>query len=892
MSLTSGRSLNHYRLIDPIGEGGMGVVWRATDSELGRDVAIKVLPDLFVNDPERLARFEREARLLASLNHPHIASIFGLHSADGVRFLAMELVEGEDLAQRIEHGPLPVAEALPLALQIAQALEHAHEKGVIHRDLKPANVKLTSGGQAKVLDFGLAKALEGDASRPASSAMMSQSPTITGHLTGANVLLGTAAYMAPEQARGHAADKRADIWAFGALVMEMLTGRRLFEGETISDTLASVLKTDPDWSALPKETPARIRELLRRCLERNPKQRLRDIGEARILIEQVLAGGAEEPGEAGPLGAAPRRGVPIPILVAAGFIVGVLPTLVVTNVLRPRPVAQPLLKFQVAAPGAENPVPAYPAVSPDGRMVTFVSGGHIWLQKLGELEPRDLVTDAQASDLFWSPDSRTIGYITGTRIMKVDVGGGESQAICDARATLSGGRGAFWTEDGSILFSRGDSAGVMKAPALGGDPSTIVRPDTSETDLHEPAALPGGRGILFCGHRKRGGISNVTLWTDGKRRVLVELPGQSLARPIYARSGHILFQRSPTTPGLWAVPFSLAKLETTGPPFLVAADGHAGSVSNDGVMAYLGGSGAGSRQMIWMDRQGKETGAIGEAANQLADPVLSADGRLVANSLTENDNSDLWVYDVGRETRTRLTFDPANDAAPQWSPTGDRVAYHSQVRECSGPSCWRILIGAADGTGRADTVAHGAAVPRFTPDGRQLVVIRLGEGFINWDLVAVDLAGDRALRPLVIGNPRVMDGNVSPDGRWMAYMSDESSEWQIYLTRFPGADGRWQVSVAGGQWAQWNARGDRLYFVQGEDLMEVEVSGSTSPILGRPQRLFTRPAMGMGAFNWYRAFAVAGDGSRFALVRSAGEKGRPPGVTVVQNWLAEFAKKK
>ncbi len=900
MSLSPGCELSHYRLIAPIGEGGMGVVWKASDTTLEREVAIKVLPDLFAHDPERLARFEREARLLASLNHPHVASIYGLHSADGVRFLAMELVEGEDLSQRLAHGPVPVAEALPLALQIAQALEHAHEKGIIHRDLKPANVKLTGSGQAKVLDFGLAKALEGEPGRPASSAIMSQSPTITGHMTGANVLLGTAAYMAPEQARGHLADRRADIWAFGVLLMEMLTGRRVFEGETISDTLASVLKTDPDWTALPKETPRRVRALLRRCLERDPKKRLRDIGEARIVLEEVLAGGPEDADAAeaaaaehlaGPAG--PLAGRNLALTLAMLAVVAVASVLVTRLLDRPH-APPPLVKFRLTAPVEVAGAPQSPALSPDGRMVAYISGDRMWIQTLGELEPREVKVDAGANRLFWSPDGKHVGYTAGTRIMKVSVNGGENQAICDARAGLTGGAGAWWGEKGNVIFSRGDSAGVLEVPALGGDPRTRVATDSTESDLHEPSFLPGDRGILFAGHRRSGGINNITLWAGGRRKLLLELPGQTIATPVYSATGHILFRRTPTTPGIWALPFSLRGLKATGESFLVVPNGVRPSVSREGWLACLGSDAAGARQLASIDRAGKELGTIGEAQPVSGRvPVLArSDGR-IANSVTDGDNEDLWIYDPARGTRTRLTFEPGGEAGPAWSPGGERIAYYANPRECVGRAeCYHVLVRPADGTGSPDTIGRGV-LPSFSPDGRYLVYTALGgRAFAEWSLVGIPMEGERSPFTLVRGNPLVADGRVRPGGDLVAYMSNESGQWEVYLTRFPSGEGRWQISVAGGEWPRWNAKGDRLYFAQGEDIMEVAVTGTGTPTLGRPERLFTRPLTGLWTFSWHSGFDVTGDGSRFVITRPAGDRTRPPTVTVIQNWFTEFRGRK
>ncbi len=890
MSLTPGRSLSHYRLVAPVGEGGMGVVWRATDSTLGCDVAIKVLPEFFAGDPERMARFEREARLLASLNHPHIASIYGFHEDAGVRFLAMELVEGEDLAQRLGRGPIPVSEALPLALQIAQALEHAHEKGVIHRDLKPANVKLTAGGQAKVLDFGLAKALEGETASAASSSAMSHSPTITGHMTSTGVLLGTAAYMAPEQARGQVADRRADIWGFGVVLMEMLTGRRIFEGETISDTLASVLKSDPDWDSLPKETPTRVRALLRRCLDRNPKQRLRDIGEARILLDDVIAGRGEETVAAPASVAAPpaRR---LPALLALGALVlGALATFGVMRATTPR-AEVPLRKFHLTVPG-ENPTgPSSPALSPDGRQVAYLTPGRLMIQSLGELEPRSYPVEASASRLFWSPDGKAVGFIAGTRILRLAVDGTEPQAVCDTRgAVSSGGWGACWREDGMIVFTRGDTAGLLEVPANGGDPRTLLRPDTSETDFHEPVALPGGRGIVFAAHRRHGGINSLWVFAGGKRKQLLELPGQTLANPTYSPSGHILFRRNPTTPGVWALPFSLARLAPTGEPFLVAPGGTQPSAGSDGTLCYLAGTSNTITQLAWSDAAGRELATVGPPEERASlNFSLAPDGRRVARAVTVGDNRDVFVYDTDRGTRTRLTFDPAAEDSPHWSPDGSRIAHHAQAVGFTAADGFSVFTRPADGTGTADTVGAGVN-PQFTPDGRSLMYLQLHESGTIWNLLESPVQAPHTPRVLIRGNPRVAGARVSPAGDLLAYMSNESGEWEVFLTRYPSCEGKWQVSTAGGQWPAWNSKGDRLAFAQGDDLVAVDVSRGAAPSLGSPVRLFSRFAFGAGTFGLVPGFAMSADGTRFLTLRGSDRKGSAPQVTLVQNWFAEHAK--
>jgi hypothetical protein len=890
MSLSPGRSLSHYRLVEPIGEGGMGVVWRATDSTLGRDVAIKVLPDAFASDPERMARFEREAKLLASLNHPNIASVFGLHSADGVRFLAMELVEGEDLAQRLKRGAIPLAEALPIALEISQALEHAHERGVIHRDLKPANVKLTQDGKAKVLDFGLAKALEGEGMTAASASGLTQSPTITGPMTGANVLLGTAAYMAPEQARGHAADRRADIWAFGVLVMEMLTGRRLFEGETISGTLASVLKSDPDWSALPKETPTRLRTLLRRCLERQPKLRLRDIGEARIALDEMVAGKDAEAPALAP--AAPARSGSSTLFIGlAGLLIGAIVMFVAGRAMRPAAHESPLRKFHLALPAVEGQAPLYPAISPDGRNVAYVFGGAVWRQSMGELEPRELKADKDAAGLCWSPDGKSLGYAAGTRIMRISLDGGENQAVCDVGGEMAwgGGAGISWGDDGMIAFSRGDSGGVFRVSAAGGDPKLWIKLEASEGDLHQPCVLPGSKAVIFAAHKRPGGYDNITLWSDGRRKSLLEVPDQRISSMIYDPAGFILFTREPTTPGVWALPFSLSRLEATGPPFLVVPVGSFPSVSAEGTLTCLSAGAPSARQLAWYDREGKELRTIGDPETDTGFPSLSPDGNRVAWPITLAKNRDIWILDTLRGTRTRLTFDAGADEGSVWFPSGDRIAYYTLPKGANAPG-FVSLARAADGTGAVDTLATGAR-PVITPDGRHAVYNSFSNSAIIWSLMEVPLQSPGTPRTLVTGNPRTAFGRVSPSGRFMAYMSNESGQWEVYLTRYPSCEGRWQVSTAGGQSPRWSARGDRLFFSQIDDIMEVEVSGTAEQVLGATKRLFTRPTLDPWNFGLYQPFDVTGDGTRFLITRPAGQKSAMQGVAVAQNWAAEFAKK-
>ncbi len=892
MSLVAGRTILHYKLDSPLGQGGMGVVWRAHDTSLGRDVALKFLPDLLAGDPERMARLEREARLLASLNHPHVAAIHGFHHADGARFLVMELVEGEDLAERLARGPVPVPEALPLALQISEALEHAHEKGVIHRDLKPANVKLDAAGGAKVLDFGLAKAIEGDPIAARSGAGLSHSPTITGGMTAAHVLLGTAAYMSPEQARGQVADRRADIWAFGAVLMEMLTGRRLFEGETVSDTLAAVLRSDPDFTTLPAGTPPRVRALLRRCLERDPKRRLRDIGEARIALDDTLRGVADE-GAAAPAAATAPRRAPAWLPGVAGVALGALVMFGVTRLATPPATVAPLRKF-IIEPDTSTATPVSPVISPDGRFVASLVGGRLTLRDLSRLETRSFPLESNAQALFWSPDSRHIGYFSGTKVLRVSAGDGERQVLSDTRAEFTGGTGGSWSPRGTILFSRGDSLGIMEISERGGDPHVVMPADTKlEGDVHEPCELPGARGIVFASHTRHSGISQLWVWSKGKRRLLLDLKDQTIGTPHWSPSGHLLYHRSPNTPGIWAAPFSLEKLEITGEPFLVEADAAWPSVSRDGTLCFRPGRGATSTQMVLMDLPGGDLTAVGEPTPR-ASYAIAADptGPRIARSEAEGTGSDLWVHDHVRGTRTRFTFDPGEEDQPDWSPDGRSIAYGARGLNCSSAECWGVLVAPSDGSGRADTLATSAALPYFTPDGRDVLYTGFRENGVFWDVMRVPR--DRSSPPatLIRGNPRAIDGHVSPDGSLLAYQSSESGRYEVYLTRYPSLEGRWQASNAGGQWPRWSARGDRLYFSRGNDVMVLEVGAGASPVLGNPGLVVTRPPAGVLPFGFDMMFAVSADGRRIVTARSHETGRQRPRLAIVQSWAEEFRERR
>ncbi len=871
MSLEIGSRFGYYEITARLGAGGMGEVFRATDSNLRREVAIKVLSDPFTGDAERLARFEREAHLLASLNHPSIASIYGLEKSGDVRCLVLELVEGETLSGRLERGPLPADEALRIALHTADALEAAHEKGIIHRDLKPANIKVTPAGAVKVLDFGLAKVLEADAA--GGSPDMSLSPTLTTAATRAGVIMGTAAYMSPEQAKGRPVDRRADSWAFGVVLFEMLTGAALHRGETVSDTLASVLKVDPPWDSLPVDLPAGVRRLLRRCLERDPRRRLRDIGEARIALDDLISGRALEVEPEGKAATAPdRRGRRVLLAVAAALVAAAVAAWATLSF---RPPAEPVLR-KFAVPAQELSGRNF-AISPDGTSIAYASGDRLWIRRLDKLEPREISGAEDPVHPFWSPDSAWVGYFSGNRIMKVAIAGGEAIKVSDLPGALVRGAGASWSEDGRIVFAYGGGA-VYEVPARGGDVKTVVEADASldEDHLHEPCHLPGGSGLLFAVHRKQNlGTDTLAVVSGNVRRILVQQEGQEIWHPVYSSTGHILYRRRPANAGIWALPFDVSTLEATGEPFPVVPNGTFPSVSANGILTYAYGGDLGLQQLVWVSRKGEVEGTIGQPQPGLVFPSLSPDGTRVAVTAHENENWDVWIHDVTRATKTRLTFGTGGEWSPSWSPSGDRVAYSANdVLETR----------SADGTGEGTRLTDGQDAG-FTPDGKTVVYEKGGDetGDDLWRVPA-DGSGEPAV--FLKTEADEWAPRVSPDGGYLAYASEESGRTEVYVKRFPGGDGKWQVSVEGGNFPIWSRAGDELIYRQDDLLMAVPVE--TKPVfkLGTPVRLFEARESRLSLRP--RGYDVSPDGQRFIGVQNLEQKADEASIIVVLNWFEEF----
>ena len=885
-----GTSLGPYTITAKLGAGGMGEVYRATDTKLKREVAIKVLPVAFTQDEERLARFEREAQLLAQLHHPNISSIFGLEDAGGVRALVMELVEGPTLAERIEAGPLPLEESLAIARQIAEALEEAHEKGIIHRDLKPANVKVTAEGKVKVLDFGLAKAMDPGGSSTASASLLANSPTLTHLASQMGTILGTAAYMSPEQAAGAVVDRRADVWSFGVVLFEMLTGRRLFDGETVSHVLAAVLKDTPEFSALPVATPQRIVNLLRRCLRKKPRERLQAIGDARVVIEEVLADPHGDARDAAVSSAPSTAGARVPRLVwmvaAGGLIVAVLFAALWLRAGRGGSPAH-VLQAALVAPEGTGFGDTF-ALSPDGRRIVFEaydqkSGARaLWLRALDRGEATRLAPSDGGEMPFWSPDGTQIGFFAEGKLLRLDVQAGTAQVICDAPTP----RGGTWGPGGQIVFTGSFRTGLSIVPASGGTPTALTTLEGSRKEKSHRFAvfLPGGKTLLFLAQTAEGGSRNdessiEVLDVKSKKRTRLLTANSS---PLWAPGGHILFWRDGT---LLAARFNEASLKIAGDPVSIAApvaftqnEQMLASVSTEGTLVYREGTRGTFSSLAWFDRSGVGMQVIRDR-ELFGGFALSHDGKrlLYAVNSPGQGATDLWVHDLVRGAASRFTFEEGSETYAVWS-RDDRYIYYSNDRRNDGT----IFRRSSDGTGSPEeigTTDQGIWPMAASRDGGWLVIGGVGAES-SLDLFRFDL-GTKAITPLVATPFVDDDGVLSPDDHLLAYASEQSGRWEVFVQSLDGERGKWQVSSEGGRRPQWRADGRELFFLARPDrVMSVEVEPGAVPRFSAPHELFRHPM---------EDFDVAPDGARVVGRRPAdGDVGKP--LTVITNWTQRMIK--
>jgi eukaryotic-like serine/threonine-protein kinase len=904
MTIATGTKVGSCEITGAIGAGGMGEVYRARDSKLGRDVAIKVLPEAFARDVERMARFQREAKVLASLNHPNIASIYGLEDSGSTHALVMELVEGPTLADRIKQGPIPIDESLRIARQIADALEYAHERGIVHRDLKPANVKVTNDDAAKILDFGLAKAIEGDSS----SMDMSNSPTLTRTATMQGVLLGTAAYMSPEQAKAKPVDRRADIWAFGCVLYEMLTGKTAFSGETVSDTLASVIKEEPDWSQLPSATPVRVRVLLQRCLQKDPKQRLRDIGDARISLDEVLSGAPDSSLAGAPGISAPLWRRPLPWAVAACLAIALAAALgwAYLRVLNAPARTADTMRFQVPST-PHLAIGGSFALSPDGRQLAFAATGsdgvsRLWIRSMDSLEARSLPGSVSPllPPFFWSPDSRYIAFQAGQALKKIDVSGGAVETLCG----LSGPAavGGSWNRDGVIIFGQVDGV-IMRVSANGGSasPLTSLDPSRKETGHGYPSFLPDGQHFIYLRTSSKPENSGVYVGSlDAKpdqqdsRRLVASGWGPAYVPSSDPGTGQLLFLRDGT---LLAQPFDARRLGLSGEAVTVADQVGSFittgffSASTNGVLVYRTGGSGRVAQLTWLDPQGKVLGTVGEPGADVG-LALSPDGTRAAVSRIDSDQA-LWLIDFSRGTSTRFTFGPSSALFGTWSPDGSRIIFTSN-RTGVDDLYQKLASGVKD-----EELLLKSSQPKdptsWSRDGRFLLYQTPDPKTTKYGLWVLPLEGDKKPFPFLQTEFDNYEGQFSPDGRWVAYASDESGRDEIYVGTFSPdataeasvAGGKWQISTDGGSQPRWRGDGKELYYLAPDGkLMAVEIAASSVFQAGVPKVLFQ--ALREAEFANETQWDVTPDGKRF-LFPAPAEQGQAP-FTVVLNWQAGLNK--
>ena len=897
----NGKTLGHYRVGEQLGRGGMGEVYLADDLNLNRKVALKFLPEAFTGDPERMARFEREAKLLASLNHPNIAAIYGLEQAEGKRFIVMELVEGETLAQKLSKGPLPVDEALVICRQIAEGLETAHERGVIHRDLKPANVMISAKDKVKILDFGLAKALADEAQ----SVDSSQSPTLTEAMTRPGVILGTAAYMSPEQAKGKSVDKRADIWAFGCILYECLTGKRAFEGETVTETLVAILGGEPNWKLVPPAADAKVRHVLQRCLQKDSKLRYHDITDAWLDMEATVVQVSEPP-------AAPRQhsllwpAACTAVALLAGILIG--PTLMkYFTPASPASVVKSTIKVEPGhwldgmrrAMDLERPSRTAMAISSDGRFIVYCAIEEnpslqvkpcLYLRRMDQSEAKPIAGTEGGINPFLSPDDRWVGFWADQKLKKVPVDGGVATTLCEV--TLL--NGANWGRDDRIVFTGGTAPGISRVSAEGGAPEILTKPDLKreESSHHLPFSLPNGKGLLFTIMRHG--------WDSQPRIALLRLDTHEwhvllsdATDARYVSTGHLVFLRQGT---LMAVRFDLAGLEVLGQPvalvdnvmqaFTTNTGWHTGAgqfgISDTGSLIYAAGGIVPDQNnsLVWVDQEGKEQPVSDEQAPFLH-PRLSPDGQRIAY-IAWGKEGRIGIYDLSRGTKSSLAGEGRANAAI-WTPDGSRLAI-SLIKTATGNIFWQPYDGSSP-MERLTTSEYYQVAGSWSSDKKTIAFLETHPD-TGTDIALLDV-DSRSVRMFLNGKSTETYPEFSPDGRWIAYSSDESKRAEVYVRPFPGPGMKLQISNGGGTEPLWARNGKQLFYRWQDQVWVVDVQTGPALSPGKPRKLFEKS--GYGRAGPMRDWDLSLDGQRFLMVKLDQRKSTPVSeMTLVQNWFEEL----
>jgi serine/threonine-protein kinase len=899
MSVSAGTRLGPYEIVAPRGAGGMGGVYRARDTRLDRAVAIKVLPESVAHDPERLARFQREAKTLAALNHPHIGGIYGVEEAHGVSALVLELVEGPTLAERISRGPIPVDEVLPIVQQICDALEAAHDQGIIHRDLKPANIKLRPDGTVKVLDFGLAKVLD-PYDDGTGTPSLTRAPTLTSPamVTSAGMLLGTAAYMSPEQAKGRPADKRSDLWAFGCVLYEMLTGKRAFEAEDVGETLASILRSEPIWTLLPTGMPIAVERLLRRCLEKDRKRRLADAADARLEIDDALSEPLSPDRSLTNAGSPAGRWRSTAVAIAALVVGAAVAAGAVWTATRPDPPRVTRLTIASITPTAAITGSNSIAITPDGSRVVYRgSNGGLLMRQMDQLEPIVLTSSGLPAAPFVSPDGRSVAFFEGVTLKRVAITGGP--AVTVAENTRGGGSvSGTWGRDDTIVFATTERAGLQRVPAAGGRPEALTTPDEARGELGHswPRFLPDGKHLLFTiARRSEGRLENDIALLDmetGTTTLLVR--DGSHAR--YVATGHLVYGIGGTLRAVRFDPRRRAVVGTAVPVVAPVASGANGSyefeLADDGTLVYRPGGGdvmTLRRTLVWVDRHGRET-ALDDHPRSYVHPRVAPDGTRVA-VFRGDEERDLWIWDLARAALTRTTYDPAIDTVPLWTPDSRRLIFSSSRAGAS-----NLYMQAADGSGTASRLTdspNNQQPTGMTPDGRQVVFYETTAARQR-DIKILTLTAAAQPVPLIETRFDERGGIVSPDGRWLAYESNSSGDYEIYVRPFPAVnDGLWPVSTAGGTQPLWEPNGRALFYIAPDGALMMVALNARAPAWSSapPVRLFAGRYFRGGPGTTVRQYDITADGQRFLMMRDesrSGDANQSNPIVVVQNWDEEL----
>ena len=893
MSLDPGSSLGPYEIVGPLGAGGMGEVYRARDPRLGREVAVKVLPDSFSSDAEWSARFEREARLLASLNHPNVAAVYGFEKHGPAHCLIMELVEGETLAERLQRGRLEPDEAFPLFEQIADGLAAAHDGGVVHRDLKPANIKITPEGKAKVLDFGLAKTVMG---ADGSSVSLSMSPTMTALGTQAGTILGTAAYMSPEQARGKPVDRRTDVWAFGCVLFEALSGTAVFPGETVTDILAAIVRAEPAWEELPDGLPRPARRLLRRCLEKDPARRLRDLGDARLEIVEAMAGGTQSDGTS--VQAAPAsRSVRVPWILSAALTIALIAVAVTLGPGRSTE-SQPVRRLSLLFPqelGIDLRDSVGVAISPDARRVAVLGSvegaSRLFIREMDQVEPIEFRIGSDVADPAFSPDGRWIAFFSDQSLRKAEVSAGSASTFLAEATSIT--RGLAWGPDDTIVFCPDTTGALSRVPAAGGPVQQLTTLDKTERErTHRwPSFVPGGEWVLFTvgslsspEFYDDGNIDAVSLRTGERHTVLT---GSSMA--IATTNGQLIHARGGN---LFATPFDPTTARTSGSPVLVqeAVDTRIQSgavrfaIADDGTLALIHGTATTApNRLAWIERAGDLVPLEIEPA-PIYQPALSPNGRQVALFSNSGRTNDIRIYDLERGTLNRMTFEGGN-VNPVWSPDGKQIAFGSSRGGGNG-----VFVTAADGSTESRSILETdrLSLPNaWHPDGSLLVVDHAGDNG-NADLVVLPLDGGESY-PLLNTEHDEFGAAFSPDGRWYAHVSDESGRHEIYVRPFPGPGGRWQISSNGGIEPLFSADGSEIFYLEEDKIIAVPLEVEGSAVRAGPPEIVFEGNFIRSVFD--TSYSVTPDGKRFLVIVPLQDATQNTEVRIVFNWFEELRRR-